>query len=182
MIWFIIWFLLSLLSSHFGGIWWYAITGGVLLTWLTVGFKVDPFDLDKTGSLLNSLLTPLSSPSSSFFWLAMHSSSLTDKSAVDTQDTLSKEKLDNWRSRWRTTFTIPTLKHNLRNSPEVASVKGLVGGITFFSSEALPTAPASRPLPTLPPTPVCLPIYLPLYSTSQLEEAVTSSMLMLQAL
>jgi len=63
------------------------------------------------------------------------------------------------------------VKHNLRNSHEVASVRGSFTP-NFPQSEALPTAPAPRPLPTLPPTPVCLPIHLPLYSNSQIGDAI----------
>ena len=131
-------------------------------------------DLDKTGSLLNSLL-PLF-PQSSFLWLALHSSPLTDylPSVQRNFSGLSKETLENWRSRLSQTFTIPTLQHNLRNSNEVASASRLGIGASSNSpqSEALPTAPAPRPLPTLPPTPLCLPILLPLHSNSQLGEAI----------
>ena len=167
-----IWILLAFPPLLYGGFWWAVITLGVLLTWFFAEYVVNPFSLDKTGSLLDSL-HPLLPSSSSFLWLAMHSSPLTDNTGGG-RGNLSKEKLNNWRSRWTTTFTIPTLKHNLRNSHEVAKVTGLEGRVTFYSSQtkALPTAPAPRPLPTLPSTPFCQPTLLHLYSTSQLREAV----------
>ena len=178
-----IWFPLCFFALLFGlvfGLWsllWGLLlvtTLGVLLAWLFVGAKVNPLSLYKTGSLLNSLPSLLSSSSSSsFLWLALHSSPLTDHS--ESGATLSKEKLENWRRRLSPTFSIPTLKNNLRNSNEVASVSGLGGAFNSPQSIALPTAPAPRPLPTLPPTPVCLPILLPIHSTSQMGEAVKHS-------
>ena len=124
---------------------------------------------DETSSLLKTLPALLPS-TSSFIWLALHSSPLTDF----TKGNLPKDELDNWRSSLTPTFAIPTLKHNLRNCNEVAIVKGIDAGTTLSSgqSTALPTAPAPRPLPTLPPTPVCLPLFLPLHSASQLGGAV----------
>ena len=118
---------------------------------------------DETSSLLKTLPALLPS-TSSFLWLALHSSPLTDF----TKGNLPKDELDNWRSSLTPTFTIPTLKHNLRNCNEVARVRGIDAGTTLSSgqSTALPTAPAFRPLPTLPPTPVCLPLHLPVHSTS----------------
>ncbi len=82
---------------------------------------------DKTSSLLKTLPALLPS-SSSFLWLALHSSPLTDNppGLNPNPKTLSKEKLKNWRSSLTPTFTIPTLKHNLRNSNEVASIRGFV--------------------------------------------------------
>ena len=114
---------------------------------------------DETSSLLKTLPALLPS-TSSFIWLALHSSPLTDF----TKGNLPKDELDNWRSSLTPTFAIPTLKHNLRNCNEVARVRGIDAGTTLSSgqSTALPTAPAFRPLPTLPPTPVCLPLFLPL--------------------
>ena len=122
-------------------------------------------DLDKTNSILTSL--PPLFPSS-FLWIALHSSDLTDSSIGETP---SKTDLEKWKRRLAQTFTIPTLKHNLRNSHEVASARGSFN-YNSVQSEALPTAPAPRPLPTLPPSPVCLPILLPLHSSSQLGNAI----------
>ena len=140
--------------------------------------STDDFDLDKTGCLLKSL-PPLFPSSSSFLWLALHSSPLNDSSF-----NLSKKKFDKWKSSLAATFTLPTLKHNLRNSHEVASVRGIYASYTSKVlptapySEVLPAAPAPRPLPTLPPTPACLPIILPLHPTSQLAEAVKHAYVM----
>ena len=154
--------------------WWCSIEFSVLLYWFFVGMFVNTLSLDKTGSLLNSL-QPLLPSTSSFLWLALHSSPLTDKTGgfAFGSGGVSEEKSWNWRRKLATTFTIPTFNHNLRNSHEVAGARGLASAVTIsFQNKALATAPAPRPLPTLPPSPVFLPIHLPIHSTSQLGEAV----------
>ena len=178
---FAIWFLLCLPPLLWGGLWGVAIPFGILLIltiWFFVGLVVNPINLDKTGFILTSL--PALLPPSSFFWLALHSSPFTDR--LDTASPLSEKKLESWKGKLTLSFEIPGLKQNLRNSREVASTKGpfgeafdkLINAATLYTSQskALPTAPAPRPLPTLPPTPVFLPIHLPIHSTSKLGEAV----------
>ena len=170
---FAIWFLLCLPPLLWGGLchklWGEAVAFGILLIltiWFFVGLVVNPINLDKTGFILTSL--PALLPSSSFLWLALHSSPLTDR--LDTASPLSEKKLESWKRKLTPSFEIPGLKQNLRNSHEVASIKGFDN--VASQSKALPAAPAPRPLPTLPPTPLFLPIHLPLHSTSQLGEAV----------
>lgn len=161
---------------HLGGAVWVAIIIGGLMLWSWVGAYTDPLDLDKTRSLLISL-PPLLSSSSSILWVALHSSPLTDHSVGLSLRGLRKEKLESWKSSLAPTFRTPTLKHNLRNSHEVASVRGLKDIFFSFSpeSKALPTAPAPRPLPSLPASPVCKPLLIPLHSVSQLGEAIKSA-------
>ena len=70
-------------------------------------------------------------------------------------------ELEEWKRRLAPAFTIPELRHNLRNSNEVASIGGLAGsGLSANRSKALPTAPAPRPPPTLPAILVFQPIHL----------------------
>lgn len=153
-----------------GGTWSVVITYIILASWRIAGRFVNPIDLDKTSSMLNSL-PPLFS-NFSFLWIALHSSPLTD-SSIDSRATLSRDELEKWKRRLAPAFTIPELRHNLRNSNEVASIRGFASAtLGANQSEALPTAPAPRPPPTLPATPVFQPIHLPVCTTSQLGEAV----------
>ena len=160
------------------------ITSFLIFSWFNSNLFIEPISLNEAGTILKRLVSP-SSLSSPCLWLALHSSPLTDNAVSSiTKRAFLREELVNWKSSLMPPFTVPTLKHNLRNSPEVARARGLDYGTSFFCSssfKALPTAPCPRPLPTMPPTPVFLPIYLPLHSSSRLREALNHAFTCLES-
>ena len=144
---------------------------------IIVPVLVPPFNLEKTGSLLSSLPLLLASSSSSL-WLALHSQPFTDfdvthlrRSGVNSQKDLEK-----WRVAMQSYFSVPALKHNLRNCNEVADAKDSTGKNVLNGkiSKRLPMlqAPPPRAPPSLPPTSLFRPIFLPVYSPSQTMEAL----------
>ena len=171
-----------------------------LYAYIIIGFYVDrivsPFNLGKTSSLLLSLPRLLHG-SSSTLWLALHSQPFSENQnnpnkrpstinqaaevyaflTCNTAEMLSRveKRLEQWRNSLKLCFSVPILKHNLRNCNEVAEIKEPRGTEHMTNSQvpviSLHASPPRVP-PSLPPTSTFCPLNLPIHAAEQTTKAI----------
>lgn len=124
--------------------------------WYLCGFRMCPFSLPKTASLLLSF-PPMMSSSSSTIWLALHSVPLidtmrgVDKSVTGEEVGVFRRMLAHSEDASLAFLSLP-LYHNLRNSHTVANTQSRPGYDWGQHTKVLPIAsPPPPPRPCLPP-------------------------------
>ena len=148
------------------------------------GFSLRPINLGKTSRLLLSLPPLLPSPSSTL-WLALDSQPFTDIHETTTcsdflrDSSLQEKDFKRWKNSLQSCFSIPTLKHNLRNCNEIADIKetkmqgkSIISISQLYAFQPQLHAPPPRAPPCLLPTPTFRPIYFRLNSPLHLMEAI----------
>ena len=141
-----------------------------LAVWLISGILLPQrFHLSKTSNILLAL-PPLLLPEANL-WIALHSAPLTDN-IEGLLKPVEKEKVEDMRSKLRTKFCCPSLRHNLRNSYTVATTGIKTWSGMIQGSKALPCATPPPSPPSLTDGAVFKPLLIPLSSPNQLGNAV----------
>ena len=137
------------------------------ITWLVVGNVTSSTSYYPTGLLLTSL-PPFLGSSTSTLWIALQSNYIHDYGIAKSG---SKKELEDWRKSLAPTFCCPVLRHNLRNSHLVPKV-GFFTWDGAQANHAVDIANSSPPPPSLSPTIVSTPLFIPFSLLSNLPDAI----------